>query len=345
MGIDKLSDSQTFIIAELSANHNQNFDLAVKTIEAMAAAGADAVKVQTYKPESLVMDINNEHFGHIDNPLWAGQTLYQLYTGACMPYEWHEPLKKVAEENGLIFFSTPFDLEGVDVLEKVDIPIYKIASFEINDIPLIKKVAKCHKPIIMSTGCADYHDIRLAIDACHEMGNDDVSLLKCTSEYPATFDQANLNTIPDLIRTFNCRVGVSDHTMGYIVPMTAVALGGRIIEKHFILDRSLGGADSTFSMEPEEFRLMVDNVRNVEKTLGHVVSEITDYDRSKRRAIYATVDIRPGDEFTAENTRSYRPGHGLSPAYYEIMLGQKSHRLIQRGEPVLLTDIVVKEFL
>lgn len=339
MEINNFTDNQTFIIAELSANHNQNFDLAVKTIEAMASAGADAVKVQTYKPESLVMDINNEYFGHLKNPLWAGMTRYQLYKGACMPYEWHEPLKKVAEDHGLVFFSTPFDLEGVDVLEAVNIPIYKIASFEINDIPLIKKVAMCHKPIIMSTGCADYNDIQIAIDACHKMGNDDISLLKCTSEYPASYEQANLISIPDLAKTFNCKVGVSDHTMGYIVPMTAVSLGARIIEKHFILDRNLGGADSTFSMEPDEFKLMVENVRNVEKTFGHVVRDITDYDRSKRRAIYATSDIQPGDKFTTSNTRSYRPGNGLSPQYYDEMLGQKSPRLISRGQPVLLSDI------
>lgn len=342
MGLNKLTDNRTFIIAELSANHNQDFNIAVKTIEAMASAGADAVKVQTYKPESLAMDIDNEYFGHLNNPLWSGMTRYQLYKSACMPYEWHKPLKMVAEQNGLTFFSTPFDLEGVDVLKDVDIPIYKIASFEINDIPLIRKVAKCHKPIILSTGCADYNDIRLAIDACHAVGNDDISLLKCTSEYPASYEQANLNTIPDLAKTFKCRVGVSDHTMGYIVPMTAVALGASIIEKHFILDRNIGGADSTFSMEPDEFKLMVDNVRNVEKTFGHVVSEITDYDRSKRRSIYATLDIQPGDEFTAENTGSYRPGYGLSPQYYETMLGQKSPRLIRRGEPILFSDIKSK---
>lgn len=339
MGIVNFDNNHTFIIAELSANHNQNFDLAVKTIEAMASSGADAVKVQTYKPESLVMDIDNEHFGHLNNPLWAGMTRYQLYKGACMPYEWHEPLKRVAERNGMVFFSTPFDFEGVDVLEEINIPIYKIASFEINDIPLIKKVAKCQKPIIMSTGCADYQDLQMAINACREEGNNQISLLKCTSEYPASYEQANLLSIPDLAKTFDCKVGVSDHTMGYVVPMTAVALGAKIIEKHFILDRNLGGADSSFSMEPEEFKLMVENVRNVEKTFGHVVREITDYDRSKRRAIYATVDIHPGDEFSINNTRSYRPGDGLSPQYYEIMLGQKASRFIPRGEPIKAFDI------
>ena len=339
MGIENFKNDKTFIIAELSANHNQNFELAVKTIEAMAASGADAVKVQTYKPGSLVMDIDNSHFGMIKTGLWKGVTRYQLYEGACMPYEWHKPLKEVTEKLGLTFFSTPFDLEGVDVLEEVDIPIYKIASFEINDIPLIKKVASKHKPIIMSTGVADYNDIRIALDACHQMGNDDVSLLKCTSEYPATYEQANLFTIPDMIREFGVKVGVSDHTMGYIVPMTAVALGARIIEKHFILDRSLGGADSAFSMEPAEFRQMVDNVRDVEKTFGYVKSEITDHDRAKRRAIYATEDIHPGDTFSWENTRSFRPADGLSPVYYEKMLGQKAKRFIPKGEPLQIEDI------
>jgi len=341
MGIENFYNDKTFIIAELSANHNQDFDLAVRTIKAMADAGADAVKVQTYKPESLVMNIDNAHFGTIKTGLWKGVTRYQLYKDACMPYEWHEPLKKAADECGLVFFSTPFDLEGVDVLEDVDIPIYKIASFEINDIPLIKKVASCHKPIIMSTGVADYEDIRIAINACHEMGNDNISLLKCTSEYPATYDQANLLTIPDMIKAFDCKVGVSDHTLGYIVPMTAVALGARIVEKHFILDRSLGGADSVFSMEPSEFRTMVDNIRAVEKTFGIVKKEITERDRSKRRALYATKDIAIGDTFMPENIGSYRPADGLSPVYYERIIGIKSKRFIPKGEPLLMEDLDV----
>lgn len=342
MGLENFNSDKTFVIAELSANHNQDFDLAAKTIEAMAASGADAVKVQTYKPGSLVMNMDNSHFGMIKTGLWKGVTRYQLYEKACMPYEWHKPLKELAEKLGLAFFSTPFDLEGVDVLEEVGVPIYKIASFEINDIPLIKKVASMHKPIIMSTGVADYNDIRIALGACQQMGNNDVSLLKCTSEYPATLEQANLITIPDMIREFGLKVGVSDHTMGYIVPMTAVALGARIVEKHFILDRSLGGADSSFSMEPEEFRQMVDNIRDVEKTFGHVKSEITDHDRAKRRAIYATVDICPGDVFSWENTRSFRPADGLSPVYYEQILGQKAKRFIPKGEPLQMEDITIK---
>ena len=339
MGIDSIKSKKTFIIAELSANHNQNFELAVKTIEAMAASGADAVKVQTYKPDSLVMNINNSHFGTLKAGLWKGKTRYQLYEEACMPYEWHKPLKNVAERLGMVFFSTPFDMEGVDILEDVGIPIYKIASFEINDIPLIKKVAACHKPIIMSTGVADYNDIRIALDACKEMGNEDVSLLKCTSEYPASYEQANLATIPDMIKKFGVKVGVSDHTMGDIVPMAAVAMGARIIEKHFIYDRNLGGADSSFSMEPSEFRQMVENVRNVEKTIGYVKDEITDHDRAKRRAIYATTDIYPGDVFSWENTRSFRPADGLSPLYYDKLLGQVCKRFIPKGEPLQLSDI------
>lgn len=335
----KLKENRVYIIAELSANHNHDFDLAVKTIEAMAASGADAVKVQTYKPDSLVMDINNEHFGMIKSGLWKGVTRYQLYADAYMPYEWQPELKNISERLGLDFFSTPFDLEGVAFLQKMEIPIYKIASFEINDIPLIKQVAKVGKPIIMSTGIADYNDIKIALDACYEMGNKDVSLLKCTSEYPASLEQANLLTIPDMIATFKTVVGVSDHTMGSVVPMTSVALGARIVEKHFILDRSLGGPDSSFSMEPQEFRKMVDDVRDVESALGGIKREISDRERAKRRAIYAIVDINPGDIFTVENTKSFRPADGLSPVYYEQMLGQIAKRYIPMGEPLQLSDI------
>ena len=215
----------------------------------------------------------------------------------------------------------------------------KIYSFEINDIPLIKQVAKVGKPIIMSTGVADYNDIKIALDACYEMGNKDVSLLKCTSEYPASLEQANLLTIPDMIATFKTVVGVSDHTMGSVVPMTSVALGARIVEKHFILDRSLGGPDSSFSMEPQEFKKMVDDVRDVESALGGIKREISDRERAKRRAIYAIVDINPGDIFTVENTKSFRPADGLSPVYYEQMLGQIAKRYIPMGEPLQLSDI------
>jgi len=329
--------NKTFIIAELSANHNQEFELAIKTLEAIAASGADAVKIQTYKPDSLVLDIDNEFFGTIKNGLWKGMKRYDLYKIAATPYEWHPKLQQAAKDLGLIFFSTPFDFEAVDLLESMDIPIYKIASFEINDIPLIKYVAKLGKPIIFSTGCADIADINLAIETCNKENNNQISLLKCTSEYPASYEQANLLTIPDMKTRFNLPIGVSDHTLGNIVPLTAVALGAEIVEKHFILDRTLGGADAAFSMEPDEFKDMVNNIRNVEKTFGEIKYDITDNERSKRRSLYASDDIRKGDVFSDKNIRSLRPGYGLHPRFYEIIMGKKSRRDIARGEP--LNDI------
>ncbi|KAA3742367.1 pseudaminic acid synthase, partial [Bacteroides salyersiae] len=272
-------EKKTYVIAELSANHNHNFDLAVKTIEAMAKSGADAVKIQTYTPDSLVMDVDNEYFGPIKDGLWKGIKRYDLYKEGMLPYEWQPKLQKVATDLGLDFFSTPFDLVGVDFLETMNMPIYKIASFEINDIPLIRYVAKKHKPMIISTGVADLDDIQLALDTCYKEGNYDISLLKCTSEYPATYEQANLLTIPDMIHRFGIPVGVSDHTMGSLVPIVAVSLGATIVEKHFILSRTNGGPDSAFSMEPNEFREMVDSIRNVERALGNVKYDITDYQR------------------------------------------------------------------
>lgn len=224
---------KTYIIAELSANHNHDFDLAVKTIEAMAKSGADAVKIQTYTPDSLVLNVNNEYFGPIKSGLWKGIKRYDLYKQGTLPYEWQPKLQKVAHKLGLDFFSTPFDKEGVDFLEKMNIPIYKIASFEINDIPLIRYVARKGKPMIISTGVGDIEDIKLALDTCYNEGNRNISLLKCTSEYPATYEQANLKTIPDMKQRFCLRVGVSDHTMGALVPTVAVSLGAEIVEKHF----------------------------------------------------------------------------------------------------------------
>ena len=331
--------NRTFIIAELSANHNQNFDLAVKTLEAIAASGADAVKIQTYKPESLVLDIDNEFFGTIKSGLWKGMKRYDLYKMAATPYEWHPKLQQIAKDLGLIFFSSPFDFEAVDLLRSLDIPIYKIASFEINDIPLIKYVAKLGKPIIFSTGCADITDIDLAIETCRRENNHQISLLKCTSEYPASYEQANLLTIPDMKSRFNLPIGISDHTLGSIVPLAAVALGAEIVEKHFILDRALGGADSAFSMEPKEFRDMVDNIRNIEKTFGEIKYDITDVERLKRRSLYASENIKKGDIFSEKNIRSLRPGHGLHPRYYETIIGKPSQRDIAKGEPLNETDL------
>ena len=334
-----MNSGKTFIIAELSANHNQDFDLAVKTIEAIAEAGADAVKIQTYKPESLVLNMDNEYFVTIQSGLWKGLRRYDLYKMAATPYEWHPKLQQIAQNLGLVFFSSPFDFEGVDLLVSMHVPIYKIASFEINDIPLIKYVAKQGKPVIMSTGCANIDDINLAIEACKEMGNEQITLLKCTSEYPASYDRVNLLTIPDMKKRFGLPVGLSDHTLGSVVPLTAVVLGAEVVEKHFILDRSLGGADSAFSMEPAEFRQMVNDIRNAETSLGQVKYEITEQERLKRRSLYAVEDIKKGDIFTSSNVRSLRPGYGLSPFFYEKLLGKESVRNIKRGEPLTSEDL------
>ena len=332
-------EKKTYVIAELSANHNHNFDLAVKTIEAMAKSGADAVKIQTYTPDSLVMDVDNEYFGPIKDGLWKGIKRYDLYKEGMLPYEWQPKLQKVATDLGLDFFSTPFDLVGVDFLETMNMPIYKIASFEINDIPLIRYVAKKHKPMIISTGGADLDDIQLALDTCYKEGNYDISLLKCTSEYPATYEQANLLTIPDMIHRFGIPVGVSDHTMGSLVPIVAVSLGATIVEKHFILSRTNGGPDSAFSMEPNEFREMVDSIRNVERALGNVKYDITDYQRGKRRSLYARTDIHCGDVFTDQNVGSYRPGVGLSPQYWDQIMGKTCKREIVKGDVLRQEDL------
>ena len=332
-------EKKTYVIAELSANHNHNFDLAVKTIEAMAKSGADAVKIQTYTPDSLVMDVDNEYFGPIKDGLWKGIKRYDLYKEGMLPYEWQPKLQKVATDLGLDFFSTPFDLVGVDFLETMNMPIYKIASFEINDIPLIRYVAKKHKPMIISTGVADLDDIQLALDTCYKEGNYDISLLKCTSEYPATYEQANLLTIPDMIHRFGIPVGVSDHTMGSLVPIVAVSLGATIVEKHFILSRTNGGPDSAFSMEPNEFREMVDSIRNVERPLGNVKYDITDYQRGKRRSLYARTDIHCGDVFTDQNVGSYRPGVGLSPQYWDQIMGKTCKREIVKGDVLRQEDL------
>lgn len=333
------NNNSVFIIAELSANHNHDFDLAKRTIKAMAESGADAVKVQTYTPDSLVMDCDNEYFGPIPTGLWKGIKRYDLYKEGAMPYEWQPLLKEYAESLGMIFFSTPFDLEGVDFLEEMNIPIYKVASFEINDIPLIKKIAQQHKPVIMSTGVAGLGDIELAIETCRKEGCTDITLLKCTSEYPAPYEHVNLMTIPDMKQRFGVKVGLSDHTMGSVVPVAAVALGATVVEKHFILSRLQGGPDSSFSMEPAEFKTMVEEIRIVEKSLGCVTYDIDDIKKGKRRALYATKDIAEGELFTKDNIRSFRPSAGLSPKYYEVLLGNPSKRAIKRGDPLQEIDL------
>lgn len=322
-----------FVIAELSANHNNDFNVAVKTIEAMAKAGADAVKVQTYKPESLTINSDVGYFAPRTEGLWKGYTPWKLFEEAAMPYEWQPKLKTIAEDLGLLFFSSPFDLEGVDFLESINVPMYKIASFEITDIPLIEYVAKKGKPMIISTGVAELADIELAVNSCRLAGNNDITLLKCTSEYPARVDEANLVTIPNLRETFGVKVGVSDHTMGSTVPVVSVALGASVVEKHFILDRSLGGPDAAFSMEPYEFEAMVESVREAEAALGKISYAVSNKNKLRRRSLFVTEDIEAGELITGTNVRSVRPGHGKHPRYYKEVLGTPAKRDYKKGDP------------
>ena len=322
----------TYIIAELSANHNNNFELAAKTIHAMSASGADAVKVQTYTADSLTLNVDNEYFGARKEGLWKGRRPYELFQEASMPYEWQPKLKKLANTLGLEFFSSPFDFEGVDFLEnKVGVPRYKIASLEITDIPLIEHIASKGKPIIISTGVAEIGDIELALEACKRAGNYDITLLKCTSQYPATIEEANLKTMVDMKERFGVRVGVSDHTMGALVPTVAVSLGAEVVEKHFTLDRSLGGPDSAFSMEPQEFKEMVIAVRNTEKALGKVTYKVTEKDKSRRRSLFVVQDINKGEIITEENVRSIRPGFGMHPKELNNWLGKSAPKAYVRG--------------
>lgn len=335
--------NRVFIIAELSANHNNDYSLAVKTIEAMADAGADAVKVQTYKPESLTTNIDTGYFAPRTKGLWKGYTPWDLFSEAAMPYDWQPNLKLIAEKLGLTFFSSPFDIEGVDFLESINCPIYKIASPEINDIPLIEYAASKCKPMIISTGLGDIDDIQLCIDACHKVGNFDITLLKCTSQYPASLEQANLVTIPEMASRFNVKVGVSDHTMEHIVPIVAVSLGAKVVEKHFILDRKLGGPDSAFSMEPHEFKEMVDAIRNVEVALGSVTYEVSEEDKNRRRSLFVVEDIKKGEIITHKNVRSIRPGFGLHPKCLSNIIGKTVKKDLKKGEPLTFDTIEIQE--
>lgn len=316
--------NKTFIIAEMSANHNHHKEIAIETIKAAKKAGADAIKIQTYTADTLTLDCRKPDFV-LNGGLWDGETFYSLYQKAYTPWEWHEEIFHVAREEGLVCFSTPFDKTAVDFLESLGNPIYKIASFEITDIPLIKYIAAKHKPIIMSTGIAMIEDMQLAIDTIRGEGCSDITLLKCTSAYPAPIEDANLMTIPDMRQRFGCRVGLSDHTEGSIVPVSAVALGAEVIEKHFIIDRSIGGPDSAFSMEAPEFRIMVDNIRQVEKSLG-CVNYPTDPSKIKGRdacrSLYVAEEVKAGEIVTEKNVRSVRPGHGLHPKYLPQVLGK-----------------------
>lgn len=326
-----------FVVAELSANHLQDLDLALKTIEAIKESGADAVKLQTYTPDTITLNVKNEHFMIKEGTLWDGQYLYDLYKKAYTPWEWHEKLFNFAKELGLVCFSSPFDKTAVDFLEGLGTPAYKVASFEIVDIPLIEYIASKGKPVIISTGIATLSDIEEAIKACKRAGNEQIILLKCVSEYPTPYEDANLRTIPNMRETFGVLVGLSDHTLGIAVPIASVALGAVMVEKHFILDRSLGGPDSAFSLEPEEFKAMVSAIRQVEKALGKVSYELTERQKAMRkfsRSLFVAKDIKAGEVFTEEIVRSVRPGVGLHPKYLRDILGKRARFDIKAGTPL-----------
>lgn len=325
---------RTFIIAEMSANHNHNRDIALQTVREAKKAGADAIKIQTYTSDTVTLDCCKPDFV-LGPGLWEGETFYNLYKRANTPWEWHEEIFHLAKEEGLICFSTPTDKTSVDFLESLGNPIYKIASFEITDIPLIAYAASKGKPMILSTGIATEEDIDLAISTIRKEGNEDITLLKCTSEYPTPLTEANLLTIPDLKKRFGVKVGVSDHSQGYVVPMTAVALGAEVVEKHFIIRKSIGGPDAAFSMEAPDFKKMVENVRDVEKALGKVyyptdLSKIPG--REYCRSLYVAEDIRKGDIITEKNVRVVRPGFGIHPKYLSQVLGKPVNRDLEKGD-------------
>lgn len=325
--------SKVFIIAELSANHNQSLETAIESIRAAKRAGADCIKFQTYTADTLTIDSSKEDF-IIKGTIWAGKNYYSLYQEAYTPWEWHEKLFKVAREEGLICFSSPFDKSAVDFLEKLSVPAFKIASFEITDIPLIEYIASKGKPVIISTGIATIDDIVLALNACKKMDNNQIALLKCTSSYPAPIDEANLSMIKDMSERFGVITGLSDHTIGSTVPIAATVLGAKIIEKHFIIDRSIGGPDSTFSMNEPEFRAMVNSIREVEKAIGKIDYNLTEKQLKGRdfaRSLYVVENIAKGEIFTEKNVRSIRPAFGLHPKYLYQIIGEKSNQNIERG--------------
>ncbi len=326
-----------FIIAELSANHLHNLDIALQTVEAAANAGVDAFKIQTLTADTMTIDCDNEYFTINKGTLWDGRTLYDLYSETPLPYEWHQPIIDKCIELGLIWFSTPYDKTATDFLEALNPPAYKIASFEITDIPLIQYVASKGKPIIISTGIATKEEIDDAVSACKKSGNDQIALLKCTSAYPAPYDEINLRMIEEYKNEYGVISGLSDHTLGTEVPVASVALGASIIEKHMILDRNLGGPDAAFSLEPHEFKTLVQQVRNVEKAVGTVTYELTDKVKANRmfsRSLFVVKDIKKGEAFSENSVRSIRPGDGLPPKHYNGVIGKLATTDIERGTPL-----------
>lgn len=332
--------SPTFVVAEMSGNHNQDYGRALEIIHAAAQAGADAVKLQTYTADTMTIDCDHPAFQIHEGTIWDGTTLYQLYNDAYTPWEWQARLKEEACRLGMECFSAPFDLTSVDFLEKMDVPAYKIASYEINDIPLIRKVARLHKPVIFSTGIAYPEDIERAFATCREEGNEDIILLKCVSAYPTPYEAVNLRVIPTLAKTYDCLVGISDHTMGTIVSAGSIGMGVKMVEKHLTLRRSDGGPDSAFSMEPEEFAQMVKDIRIMERALGSDVYHLTDTQKLEHggsRSLFVVQDIEAGDILTPENIRSIRPGNGLCglhTMHYEEVLGKTAKTFLKKGTPL-----------
>lgn len=333
---ERLNSGHTYIIAEMSANHGGSLENALEIVEEAAKAGADCVKIQTYTADTLTIDCKDEAY-QIHGGLWDGYNYYQLYQEAMTPWEWHEPIKRKCEELGVDFLSTPFDNTAVDYLENLDIKFYKIASYELVDIPLIEYVASKGKPIIMSCGMGSVEEIQEALDACKRQGNDQVVLLKCCSQYPAKYEDMKLSLIPDMKQRFHVPVGLSDHSFGALAPVVAVSLGAQVIEKHVCLDRKVDSADAGFSMKMSEFADMVKKVRDAEVMMGQPTYELTEHEKnglSGRRSLAAVCDIAKGEEFTKENIRSVRPVVGISPKYYKDLLGKKSRRDYRFGEGI-----------
>lgn len=326
------------IIAEMSGNHNQSLERALKIVDAAAASGAHVLKIQTYKPETMTLDIKEgEFFINDSKSLWKGKSLFELYGEAMTPWEWHQPIKERCEHHNMLFFSTPFDATAVDFLEELNVDFYKIASFENTDLPLIRRVAQTGKPIIISTGMANVSEIAETVQAAREAGCENLILLKCTSSYPSTAKDANILTIPHMRDLFDIEVGLSDHTMGIGVAVASVALGATVIEKHFTLDRSEGGVDSAFSMEPDEFKLLVEESLKAWESLGKITYQVSEAEKRSmvfRRSLYVTEDVEKGEVFSEKNIRAIRPGYGLATKFLPIFLGKTSSKDIKKGTPL-----------
>ncbi|PIW67137.1 MAG: pseudaminic acid synthase [Candidatus Omnitrophica bacterium CG12_big_fil_rev_8_21_14_0_65_42_8] len=331
-------EGRCFIVAEVSANHGKSFSRAAALVKKAKECGADAIKFQTYTPDTLTIDVDNKYF-RIKHPKWGGQTLYDLYKQAYTPWSWFKKLKALADDLGIVFFSTAFDESSVDFLEKINVPFHKIASFELVDLPLIRYAAATKKPLILSTGMATVSEIKEAVAAARQGGAKQVILLKCVSSYPAKPEDMNLRTIPDMKKMFNCPVGLSDHTMGIAISVSAVPFGVQMIEKHINLSRKIKTPDSFFSIEPDELKDLVSNVRIAEKAMGGVRYGFTDEEKKGRffrRSLFAVKDIAKGQKFTTENIKSIRPADGLKPKYLDVILGKKARGNIKKGTPLKL---------